>query len=309
MSTEQPKIIDLIRANQASGVRSVSFEYFPPKTEKGDETLYAKLEKMAELKPTFIDFTWGAGGTTSDKTPELCLQSMKRFGLVVNMHLTCTNMPKEKVDLALALCKSNGIRNIVALRGDPPVGQTEWKACDSGFACALDLVKYIRANYGDYFCLSVAGYPEGHPVKINESGVCPPEAFVEELDYLKQKVDAGADLIITQLFFDVSLFLNFERRCRDHGIRCPILPGILPMVSYAGLNRMCGFCKTFIPADVKAEVERLKDHESAFRDYGITQAAGMCKAIEAAGMKHFHFYTLNVEYSTEGVMNLMGLKQ
>lgn len=304
---DQPKISDLLKANATAGNRSVSFEYFPPKTEAGDKALYTRLEKMATFKPTFVDFTWGAGGSTSDKTLELCIQSMKRFGLVVNMHLTCTNMEKEKVDTALALCKANGIRNIVALRGDPPVGQAEWKAKEGGFTCALDLVKYIRQNYGDYFCLSVAGYPEGHPTKINESGVCVEDDLKGEYEYLKQKVDAGGDLIITQLFFDPKLFMGFEKRCRDMGITVPILPGLLPVINYGGFGRMVGFCKTFVPPEMKAETERYKDDEAEFKEYGIRQCLDMCNQLQANGTKHFHFYTLNVEYSTEKILSALGL--
>eukprot|EP00760_Papus_ankaliazontas_P009786 PhM_4_TR14133/c2_g1_i1/m.39432/K00297/metF, MTHFR; methylenetetrahydrofolate reductase (NADPH) len=309
MASPQPKIIDLLKANEASGTRAVSFEYFPPKTEKGDEALMNRLEKMAALKPLFVDFTWGAGGSTADKTPQLCLQTMKRCGLVVNMHLTCTNMDPSLVDKALAFCKEHGITNIVALRGDPPAGQAEWKAVEGGFTCALDLVKYIREHHGDYFCLSVAGYPEGHPNVIGEDGKCTPESMEKELDYLKAKIDAGADLIITQLFFEPQLFVDFKKACAAKGINVPILPGLLPILNYGGFQRMTSFCKTFVPESVKAATEAKKEDDEAFRAYGIEMTTEMCKFMEKeCGQTHFHFYTLNLDHSTEAVMTNLGLK-
>ena len=148
----QIKVIDRLNENAKNGQTSFSFEFFPPKTPAGDEKLKTVLTEMLPLGPVFVDFTWGAGGTTAQKTPELCLLA-KSLGFVVNMHLTCTNMNEGMVDEALIFCLKNGIRNIVALRGDPPAGQ-EWKPSSEGFTCALDLVKYIRKHYGDFFCLA-----------------------------------------------------------------------------------------------------------------------------------------------------------
>ena len=161
-----PKINDLIAQKAAKGEDWVSYEYFPPRSEQGVKNLEARFERMkAARMPLFCDMTWGAGGSTSDLTMELTLK-MKQLGLEPNMHLTCTNVERKDVVKALQTCKDNDVRNIVALRGDPPHGQEKWEATEGGFECALDLVKFIRREHGDYFCLSVAGYPEGHPDKI-----------------------------------------------------------------------------------------------------------------------------------------------
>merc|ERR1719316_1005648 len=187
----------------------------------------------------WIDVTWGAGGSTADKTLELCINAIKVHGLNVMMHLTCTNMPKEKLLEALMVCKENGIRNILALRGDPPAGvnQGEWKQVEGGFAYAVDLVKFIRQEFGDFFCIAVAGYPEGHLEATS---------LEDDLKHLKEKVDAGADLIVTQLFYGNELFQEWVAKCRKMGITIPILPGIMPIQSFGGFTRMTGLCKTFV---------------------------------------------------------------
>merc|ERR1719230_502851 len=159
----------------------------------------------------WVDVTWGAGGSTADKTLEICINALRYHGLDVMMHLTCTNMEKEALHRALTTCKENGICNILALRGDPPAGINagEWKQIEGGFAHATDLVKYIRKEFGDFFCIGVAGYPEGHL----ES-----ESKEDDLKHLKEKIDAGGELIVTQLFYDNQEFLSFVKRCREIGI-------------------------------------------------------------------------------------------
>lgn len=252
------KISDLLR--NASGP-VVSIECFPPKTDEGVETLFRTLPVLMEMskRPVFVDFTWGAGGSTSDLTLDLCARVESQLGAVANMHLTCTNMEAGKIDSALATCKAKGITNILALRGDPPVGQERWIAAEGGFSCALDLVRYIRKLHGDFFCVSVAGYPEGHPEKMSvvedESSlsdaerkrarrdgtqltVCRDADFAAELDYLQKKVDAGADCIITQMFFDAEVYASFVTACRARGISCPIVPGLMLINSHAGFLRM-----------------------------------------------------------------------
>ena len=166
-NVKQGKICDMVKEwTAATDKPFISFEYFPPKTEEGVKKLHKQIEIMAAQKPLFMDFTWGAGGTTSDLTLDLSKTSQKQHNLMVNMHLTCTNQVKEKCDFGLTGAKEAGICNIVALRGDPPKGQEKWEVTEGGFACALDLVKYMRAGYGDYFSIQVAGYPEGHPDNI-----------------------------------------------------------------------------------------------------------------------------------------------
>ena len=193
------KIIDKINKELKSDKIFYSFEYFPPKTETGKQNLYFKLEKMGKLEPLFIDVTWGAGGSTSDLTMEICSNTQNILSLESQMHLTCTNIDEDVLKQTLETAKENNIRNILALRGDPSIGSDHWEASDQNFKYAIDLVKYIRKNYGDYFGISVAGYPEGHPQGDYKS----------DLNFLKQKVDAGADIVVTQLFYDVDIFLKF----------------------------------------------------------------------------------------------------
>lgn len=302
MAEPQPKAADILRKNAAEGKTSFSFEFFPPKTDAGVEKLLASMAEFKRQGPVFVDFTWGAGGTTSDLTPSLC-QKCKDLGLIVNMHLTCTNMPQGKVKEALDKCKEVGITNIVALRGDPPAGQ-EWKASEDGFTCALDLVKYIRANYGDYFCLAVAGYPEGHPDRIGASGKC--EDAAAEMAYLKEKITAGGDFIITQLFYDTQGFLDFVAKCRAEGITVPILPGMLPFTAYGGFQRMTSLCKTVVPEELKARLEAVKEDDAAVKQLGIDVTFEQCRKILDSGLTHIHFYTLNSTYSTFEVMKQLG---
>jgi methylenetetrahydrofolate reductase (NADPH) len=214
-----PKIIDLLKKEPAS-VAHVSLEYFPPRTEQGVKNLHARMDRMkANTKCLFTDMTWGAGGSTAELSLQIALHA-HRTGHVSNLHLTCTNMEKDgdpvkAVHDALRMAFDGGVRNIVALRGDPAEGAEEWAAAEGGFACALDLVRYIRKNFGDDFGVSVAGYPEGHPNRISELSaeeigsmseaekgrccthegvtyVCKDDDYVKEMDYLKEKVDAGA---------------------------------------------------------------------------------------------------------------------
>ncbi|KAI6698967.1 hypothetical protein NL676_019086 [Syzygium grande] len=189
----------------------------------------------------------------------------------------------------------------------PPHGQDKFVQVQGGFACALDLVKHIRAKYGEYFGITVAGYPEGHPDVIGNDGVATLQAYQNELAYLKSKVDAGADLIVTQLFYDTDIYLKFVNDCRQVGIHCPIVPGIMPINNYKGFIRMTGFCKTKIPAEITAALEPIKDNEEAVRNYGIHLGTEMCKKILANGIKTLHLYTLNMEKSALAILMNLGL--
>ncbi|CAK9032363.1 Methylenetetrahydrofolate reductase 1 (ZmMTHFR1), partial [Durusdinium trenchii] len=322
-----PKIHELV---EAKGKETwVAFEYFPPKTETGVANLYKRLGRMQQQGPLYVDFTWGAGGSTSDLTLELSQKAQTEFGCVSNMHLTCTNMPREKLDNALAVAEKVGIRNILALRGDPPLGQEDFKPVESGFSCALDLVKYIREKTGDLFSVSVAGYPEGHPNRIKkvaseesmtptevgravkmEDGsihVCSDKDFLEELDYLKAKVDAGAQMIVTQMFYDVNVFLSFVKACRDHGINVPIVPGIMCITSYGGFKRMVGFCKTRVTDEMMAKIESMKEDKEALEKYAVEWGVTTCKTILEAGINGLHFYTLNMDKIVMGVLQGLDL--
>jgi methylenetetrahydrofolate reductase (NADPH) len=336
VASDAEKIVDKINRRVAEGTTPFySFEYFPPRTEDGVKNLYDRLDRMAKLNPLFMDFTWGAGGSTSDLTLELSTNCKKNTGLDVNMHLTCTNMPAEKVEAGLNGAIAGNIRNICALRGDKADGDDQWKATEGGFECALDLIKHIREKHGDHFGITLAGYPEGHPDNIKpvedlgreltdsektrlvvqpdgKQFVCSDEDMTVELDYLKAKVDAGGDVILTQLFYDADVFLSWVTACRAHGINCPIVPGIMPIQAYGGFTRMTGFCRTRIPAAVREAMDAIQsdtqEDKEAVKAYGITLATEMCQRILAeSDCKGLHFYTLNLEKSVLAILGNLGL--
>ncbi|KAL2912972.1 methylenetetrahydrofolate reductase (NAD(P)H) met13 [Polyrhizophydium stewartii] len=266
-------------------------------TDVGVVNLFDRMERMYMLGPEFIDVTWGAGGTTSDLTLEICTTAQSVYGLETCMHLTCTNMPREKIDIALEQAKKAGIQNILALRGDPPRGQENWTKVDTGFAYAVDLVRYIREKYGDYFCIGVAGYPEGHIENPDKEA---------DLLHFKAKVDAGADYVVTQLFYDVDVYLDWVKRVRAMGITIPILPGILPIQNYSGFKRMTALSKTIVPQFILDDLEPIKDDDQAVKDYGVRLAIQMCTQMKEAGQMGFHFYCLNLERSTRLTLEGLG---
>ncbi|KAH7277412.1 hypothetical protein KP509_39G049700 [Ceratopteris richardii] len=301
------KVIEKINAALGQDQITFSFEYFPPRTDEGVENLFERMDRMVALQPLFCDITWGAGGSTADLTLDIAIKMQNMICVETMMHLTCTNMPVDKIDQALDGIKANGIQNVLALRGDPPHGQGKFVQVSGGFSCALDLVKHIRSHYGDYFGITVAGYPEAHPDVITSEEGATEEAYHKDLMYLKAKVDAGADVIITQLFYDTDLFLKFYNDCRQIGITCPIVAGIMPINNYKGFKRMTGFCKTKIPTEITNALEPIKDDDKAVTAYGIHLGTEMCKKILAHGIKNLHIYTLNLEKSAVGILQNLGL--
>merc|ERR1719400_356682 len=289
---------------------------------------------MEGLKPLFHDVTWGAGGSTSETTLKLASAMKNEFGCITSMHLTCTNQKAEMAGEALDACKAMGVRNIVALRGDPPRGEEKWSATEGGFTCALDLVKYIRKHYGDYFCISVACYPEGHPDKIeiveggidaltpsearrarivtDSSGaevvsVCRDANFEKELIYLKEKVDAGASYCTTQMFMDPQVYLDFVQACRSHGINVPIIPGIMCLNTFGGFERMTQLCKTRLPPGFYERAKTNNTSDDTFKAFGVEAGITMCKACLDGGAPGLHFYTLNLEKVVLGTLVGLGL--
>jgi len=269
----------------------------------------------------------------------MCMHLKNELHLNPNMHLTCTNVTKDKVTSTLENCRAAGIMNIVALRGDPPLGETAWKVSEEGFTCALDLVQYIRKEHGDYFNISVAGYPEGHPNsmtklsycsdndKLSEAEkkrsslfksedndgiddiihVCKDADYENELKYLKKKVDAGANCIITQLFFDVDVFLSFVDSCRAIGITVPIIPGIMCVSSVGGFKRMTSFCRTRVPSSLMDRINAVTD-DMEMKELSIDIGTEMCLKLIDANIRELHFYTLNTSNVMEGILNnLRGL--
>lgn len=229
-----------------------SFEYFPPKTEAGVENLLDRINRMGQTNPMWVDVTWGAGGSTSDITLDLCATIQRYSGLDVLMHITCTYMTKEKIVESLDKAKALGLKNLLALRGDPPRGATDWVHQENGFNYASDLVKFIKEEYGDYFCIGVAGYPEVHLQATSRS---------DDIKWLKYKCDLGADFVVTQLFFENKIFYKWVEECRAAGIDCLIIPGLMPILGYDRLKRMIGFTKTKVPDFIFENLDPIKDDE------------------------------------------------
>ena len=268
------KLIEKIRSAIEEGQTFYSFEYFPPKTEPGLENLYARIERMCKLSPTFLDITWGAGGSTADLSLEIASNAQNLIGLETQMHLTCTDMSIAQLGRILDQTRETGIQNILALRGDPASGSTEWQAHTEGFRHAVDLVRFIRERHDDYFGIAVAGYPGGH---------FEAPSYDADLENLKNKVDAGADMVITQLFYDADVFLEFVQRCRDIGIECPIIPGLMPIHNYGTFLKVTRFIEP--PEAVRDALAPIRNDDAAVKEYGVLLLTAICrKLLEAANI-------------------------
>ncbi|KAL8873891.1 MAG: hypothetical protein Q9174_000694 [Haloplaca sp. 1 TL-2023] len=279
------------------GKPAFSFEFFPPKTAQGVQNLYDRMDRMHELGPSFIDVTWGAGGSSSQLTCEMVNVAQTVYGYETCMHLTCTDMAKEKVDKALEEAYKAGCSNILALRGDPPRDNEKWQAIEGGFRYALDLIKYIKEKYHDHFDIGVAGYPEG----------CDDQQDPEILmNHLKQKVDAGGTFIITQMFYDVDNFLSWVDKCRANGITVPIVPGIMPIQTHAAFLRRANWSNCHIPQHWTDALEPVKNDDAAVRDVGKGLVADMCRKMMDHGIMALHFYTMNLAQSTRMVLEELG---
>lgn len=295
------RLRDKMKRRIESGDHWFSLEFFPPRTSSGAVNLISRFDRMGSGGPLFIDITWHpAGDPGSDKeTSSMMIAStaVNYCGLESVLHLTCCNQTKEKITDHLNKAKRLGLKNIMALRGDP-VGE-DWVEEDGGFNFATDLVKHIRHEFDDYFDICVAGYPTGHPEA---------ESYEDDLRHLKEKVDAGAHFIVTQLFFRAETFLKFVKDCRAIGITCPILPGIFPIQGYHSLRQLVKLSKLEVPEEIKQVIEPIKDNDAAIRNYGIQQAVEMCKVLLASGeVSGLHFYTLNREVATMEVLRQLGL--
>ncbi|KAI6834313.1 methylenetetrahydrofolate reductase-like protein [Hortaea werneckii] len=297
-----------------------SLEFFPPKTQQGFANLHARLSRMAQaLRPLFVNVTWGAGGSTSAKSLALAELTQRSLQLTTCLHLTCTNMSRKLVDEALEQAKVLGIRNILALRGDPPRSDeyndpnnplSEQDDSNKDFTWAVDLVRYIRKQYGDYFCIGVAGYPEGHSDQSH-----PEHQSVEhDLPSLVEKTAAGADFIMTQLFFDVEAYNDYEKRLRSHesGLfkTIPIIPGLMPVQSYQILRRTTKLSHASLPPDVLSRMEPIKADDEAVKRVGVDVLCEMVENMrrhESPCARGFHFYTLNLEKVVTQILERTGL--
>ncbi|RYD22385.1 MAG: methylenetetrahydrofolate reductase [NAD(P)H] [Verrucomicrobiaceae bacterium] len=277
-----------------------SFEFFPPKTREGAETLFRHISELQLCAPAFVSVTYGAGGTTREATHELVLRVQRETSLPTTPHLTCVGHTEGEISQILERYAEAGVSNILALRGDPPKTGTT-KAGD--FPYAADLVSFIRRfseTHGHRFGIGVAGFPEGHPATPNR---------VLEMEHLKAKIDAGADYICTQLFFDNHDFLDFRDRCELAGIEVPVLAGIMPVTSMAGLRRMAELAAgARFPARLLKALARANGNEDAIRRIGIHHATTQCADLLDQGVKGIHFYTLNQSTATLEIFNHLGLR-
>lgn len=292
------KITDKLEAAHSSHdlPATFSFEFFVPKTSQGVQNLYDRMDRMYNLNPQFIDITWNAGGVLSDLTTEMVNVSQSVLGLETCMHLTCTNMSLEVIDSALKLAYDSGCQNILALRGDPPIDGSE----SSGeFKYLKDLIKYIKSHYGDHFAIGIAAYPEGHPEEDNVDLL---------IDFLKEKQDCGGDFIVTQMFYDVDRFISWCEKIRAKGVTIPIIPGIMPIGTYASFMRRAKWCEINIPDQFMKELEPIKDDDSKVRSKGCELVSKMClKLLNSGYINHLHFYTMNLEKSTLMILEYLNL--
>ena len=274
----------------------LSFELFPPKTEKGETALFRHVAELVEFKPSYITCTYGAGGSTRQKTLDIVEQVKQRFSLPVASHLTCVGSSVDGLRSYLREASSRGVDNIVALRGDPPQGDTEFKPAPDGFAHANELVELIRSEF-DPFGVAVAGYPETHQEA--------PSAEVDLVN-LKRKVDAGADVVLTQLFYDNQDFFTFRQRYQEIGIDVPLVPGILPVTNLSQIQRIASLCGAKLSDDFVNKLKEKDDPDWQF-DVGVAQAVEQVGELIDNGVPGVHFYVLNKSQATSRVLSQLGL--
>lgn len=265
----------------------LSVEFFPPKTEEGARQILKTAQLLKPYQPDFVSITYGAGGSTRERTLDYgeLLQSL--FQYEVMPHLTCVGHSREELNHILERFQKSGFRHIMALRGDPPKGETAFRPHPDGLAYASELVAFIRKRFPS-FCLGVGGYPEIHPEATS------PE---DDLRHLKHKVDQGADFITTQLFFNNQDFFTFEQRCRDVGITVPLVPGILPALSLDQVKRFAGFCGARLPAELIDRLEAVGDNEAAAAQVGVDWAHQQIVELANHGCRGIHLYILNRHHS------------
>ncbi len=288
---------ELQTAPRARPPVAVSFEFFPPKSPAMEETLWQAVQKLAPLRPRFVSVTYGADGSTRDRTHRMVSRIVRETGLVSAPHLTCVGASRDEIDAVARTYQREGIRHIVALRGDPPQGATRYQPHPDGYAYAVDLVAGLRA-VGD-FDLSVAAYPEVHPE-------APGADF--DLDNLKRKLDAGASRAITQFFFDTDNFLRFRDRCVARGITAPIVPGILPIAKFRQMENFAGRAGAIVPDWLHERFAGLDDDPDTQRMLGASLAIEQVVQLRRNGINEFHFYTLNRAELTFAICCALGLR-
>jgi len=302
-NTYEATLHEKIKARIESKDKFFSLEFFPPRTKAGAVNLMSRLDRMRTGNPLFIDITWHPAGNPAgdSETSSMMIahSAVQYVGVESMLHMTCVGSSKEDISNFLTKARKMGLRNILALRGDLPNIDEEWSYDPEKFNYATDLVRHIKADHDDYFTICVAGYPTGHPDADN---------YEDDLIHLKEKVDAGADFIITQLFFKAATFKKFVDDCRAIGINCPIIPGIMPIQSFDSLRHIVKLSKLEVPEEIKNIVYPLKDNDDAIRNYGIHQATQMIRELFSSGYAPgIHFYTLNREVASTTICKNLGL--
>jgi methylenetetrahydrofolate reductase (NADPH) len=275
---------------------TLSVEFFPPKTEKGEENLFSEIEIIKRLKPSFCSVTYGAGGSTREKTVDLVETIHDGYDLEVMCHLTVVGQSKADARAILGKLKEKRIENVIALGGDPPQGMADWRPHPDGFQYAVELVREARAMGG--LSIAVAGFPEVHPRAVSRES---------DLQFLKEKVDAGAAAVITQLFFDNDDYVRFVEDVRKLGVTVPIVPGILPILSASQVRRFTALCCAKIPDKLEKELVKVEGDDNAAVEMGIDYATRQCEALIDFGVPGLHFYSLNKSYSLLAICKNLGL--
>ena len=286
------RIVDLLGGPEPT----FSFEFFPPKTPEGEANFERALTELAPLAPSFVSVTYGAGGTTRDKTVETVRHIRDELGLEAMAHFTCVGATTEELRGTLEEIREAGIENVLALRGDPPRGQSEWVASEGGLEFSHQLVSLLREDYD--FSIAAACFPETH---IHATS---PE---DDLRYLKEKVDAGVDYLITQLFFDNELYFDFVGRARAIGIDVPIIPGIMPITGYGQIAKITSMCGATMPEHVLGVLDARHDDPQAVADFGVSYATMQCADLLAKGAPGIHFCTLNRSPATRSILSTLRL--
>jgi methylenetetrahydrofolate reductase (NADPH) len=288
--------IDEILAGQDPPTPVFSFEFFPPKTADGERNLYAALAELKTLGPSFVSVTYGAGGSTREKTIEIVKRIREEYGLEAMAHFTCVGASVAQLRATLDEMRDAGIDNVLALRGDPPAGEQGWTKTDGGLESSRELVELIAGGYP--FAIGAACFPETH---IHAES---PEA---DLRHLVEKVAAGVDFLITQLFFDNASYFDFVERARAAGIDVPIIPGVMPITRVGQVERMASMCGASIPAGLRRELHARGDDPEAVLDFGVAYATLQCAELLAAGAPGIHFYTLNRSPATRAILSALKL--
>ena len=291
-------IRDIHARKAAAGQPVVSFEFFPPKTEEGDRNLLEKtIPALRPLHPDYCSVTYGAGGGTRDKTLMIVDRIQREHGLTAMSHLTCVNATAAELREVLLQAGRLGVKNILALRGDPPGGNGVFTRTEGGFEFSHQLVRFIREMGG--FCIGTAGFPEGH--------VACKEGRETDWDRLKAKVDCGADFVLTQLFFRNADFFRFRDHLRKKGVAVPICPGIIPILSASQIKRFTALCGAELPAPLLASLDKYAHDDEACVEFGIEYATQQCAELLREGAPGLHFFTLNKARSTAAVVRNLSL--